>query len=98
MYPLEKMKIPPQIEGDVDDIPPAAHGFMSGQLLNETEEGRRGMWQAYYASVTFMDEQLGKVLDELDRQGLSDSTAIFFHDGPWIPPGGAWFLAEIQSS
>ena len=35
------------------------------------------MWQAYYASVTFMDEQLGKVLDELDRQELSDSTAIF---------------------
>ena len=36
------------------------------------------MWQAYYAAVTFMDEQLGKVLDELDRQGLTESTAIVF--------------------
>ena len=36
------------------------------------------MWQAYYASVTFMDEQLGRVLDELDSQGLTDSTAIVF--------------------
>ena len=36
------------------------------------------MWQAYYGSVTFMDEQLGKVLDELERLGLRDSTAIVF--------------------
>jgi len=78
LYPLEKMKVPPLIEGDLDDIPPAAHGIQNGELLNETEEGRRGMWQAYYASVSFMDEQLGKVLDELDRQGLTDSTAIVF--------------------
>jgi iduronate 2-sulfatase len=78
LYPLEKMLVPPLIEGDLDDIPPAAHGIQDGELLNKTEEGRRGMWQAYYASVTFMDAQLGKVLDELDRQGLTDSTAIVF--------------------
>ena len=98
MYPLEKMKIPPQIEGDVDDIPPAAHGFMSGQLLNETEEGRRGMWQAYYASVTFMDEQLGKVLDELDRQGLSDSTVIFFttDHGYHLGEHGFWQKSNLH--
>jgi iduronate 2-sulfatase len=98
MYPLEKMKVPLQIEGDVDDIPPAAHGFMSGQLLNETEEGRRGMWQAYYASVTFMDEQLGKVLDELDRQGLSDSTAIFFttDHGYHLGEHGFWQKSNLH--
>ena len=78
MYPLEKMQVPPLIEGDLADIPSAAYGIQNGELLNKTEEGRRGMWQAYYASVTFMDEQLGKVLDEMDRQGLTDSTAIVF--------------------
>ncbi|MDC1490262.1 sulfatase [bacterium] len=98
IYPLEKMQIPPQIEGDVDDIPPAAHGFMSGQLLNETEEGRRGMWQTYYASVSFMDEQLGKVLDELDRQGLSDSTAIFFttDHGYHLGEHGFWQKSNLH--
>jgi iduronate 2-sulfatase len=86
------------IEGDVDDIPIAAHGFMSGQLLNETEEGRRGMWQAYYASVTFMDEQLGKVLDELERQGLSDSTAIFFttDHGYHLGEHGFWQKSNLH--
>jgi len=78
MYPLEKMQVPPIIAGDLDDIPRPAYGINGGDLLNKSEKGRREMWQAYYASVTFMDEQLGKVLDELDRQGLTDSTAIVF--------------------
>jgi len=77
MYPQEKMKIPPQIAGDLDDIPPAGRGS-DGKGLNEMEESRRRMWQAYYGSVTFMDEQLGKVLDELERLRLRDSTAIVF--------------------
>jgi iduronate 2-sulfatase len=97
MYPLEKMKIPPMIEGDLDDIPQAAYGNM-GHGLNETEEGRRGMWQAYYASVTFMDEQLGKVLDELERQGLSDSTAIFFttDHGYHLGEHGFWQKSNLH--
>ena len=78
MYPLEKMQVPPIIAGVLDDIPRPANGINGGDLLNKSEKGRREMWQAYYASVTFMDEQLGKVLDELDRQGLTDSTAIVF--------------------
>ncbi|MDG1356012.1 MAG: sulfatase [Opitutales bacterium] len=78
LYPVNQMKLPPIIAGDLDDIPRAAYGINGGDLLNKSEKGRREMWQAYYASVTFMDEQLGKVLDELDRQGLTDSTAIVF--------------------
>ena len=97
MYALEKMKIPPMIKGDLDDIPPAAYGNM-GHGLNETEEGGRGMWQAYYASVSFMDEQLGKVLDELERQGLSDSTAIFFttDHGYHLGEHGFWQKSNLH--
>jgi len=97
MYPLEKMKIPPQIEGDLNDIPQSAYGNM-GHGLNESEEGRRGMWQAYYASVSFMDEQLGKVLDELDRQGLSDSTAIVFttDHGYHLGEHGFWQKSNLH--
>ena len=36
------------------------------------------MWQAYYGSVSFMDVQLGRVLDELERLELRSSTAIVF--------------------
>jgi len=77
MYPQQEMKIPPLIEGDLNDIPQAGRGS-DGKGLNDMEESRRRMWQAYYASVTFMDEQVGRVLDELERLGLRESTAIVF--------------------
>ena len=77
MYPQEDMDIPPQIDGDIDDIPQAGRG-PDGAGLNNMEESRRRMWQAYYGSVTFMDEQLGRVIDALDELGLRESTAIIF--------------------
>ena len=32
----------------------------------------------YYAATTYMDAQVGRVLDELDRLGLRDSTIVVF--------------------
>jgi iduronate 2-sulfatase len=77
MHPLEKIKIPPQIPGDRDDIPKAGHGH-DGKGLENLKDERRRMWQGYYATVSFMDEQLGRLIDELDRLGLRESTAIIF--------------------
>lgn len=34
--------------------------------------------QEYYAIITHMDEQIGRILDELDRTGQADNTWIFF--------------------
>jgi iduronate 2-sulfatase len=97
LYPQEKMKIPPQIEGDLDDIPPAGRGS-DGRGLNDREESRRRMWQAYYASASFMDEQLGRVLDELERLGLRDSTAIVFttDHGYHLGEHGFWQKANLH--
>lgn len=97
MYPQEKMKIPPLIPGDLDDIPLAGRGA-DGKGLNEMEESRRRMWQAYYGSVSFMDEQVGRVLDELDRLGLRDSTAILFttDHGYHLGEHGFWQKANLH--
>lgn len=32
----------------------------------------------YYAAITALDEQLGRILDELEKSGLSDSTIVVF--------------------
>lgn len=97
MYPQRKMKIPPQIEGDLDDIPKAGHG-PDGKGLNEMEESRRRMWQAYYGSVSFMDRQVGRVIDELERLGLRDSTAIVFttDHGYHLGEHGFWQKANLH--
>jgi len=34
---------------------------------------------AYYAATSFMDAQFGKVLDELDRLGLAENTAVLLY-------------------
>jgi len=97
MYPQNKMKIPPQIEGDLDDIPSAGHGS-DGAGLNEMEESRRRMWQAYYGAVSFMDQQIGRVIDELDRLGLRNSTAIVFttDHGYHLGEHGFWQKANMH--
>lgn len=41
-----------------------------------TDAYARKLVHAYYASVSYVDAQIGKVLDELERQGLADNTIV----------------------
>jgi iduronate 2-sulfatase len=80
LYPHDQMSLPHVPEGDLDDIPPAGISGSNSERngLAEHPDNQRRMWSGYRASVTFMDAQLGRVLDELDRLGLAESTAIVF--------------------
>ncbi len=45
---------------------------------------QRAMRQAYYAAVSWMDEQIGRVLDKLEALNLADSTVVLIHgDHGW---------------
>lgn len=49
-----------------------------------SEAKQRECIHGYWASVSFTDAQLGKVLDELERQGLAeDTTIVFWGDNGW---------------
>ncbi len=78
-YPLDTLKLTEVPEGDRDDIPAAAiphniplpdYGLPKSDLLKSL--------QAYYASVSLVDAQIGRLLDALDRLALSDHTIIVF--------------------
>src|SRR5690606_23151109 len=43
-----------------------------------SDELKQEAAQAYYASISFMDAQVGKIISALDRLGLADSTIIVF--------------------
>ena len=78
-YPREKMRIVPDIKADRADIPPAAiPEFRRLEHDNLTDDQRRDALQGYYASISFMDAQVGRVVDALDRLGLAESTIIVF--------------------
>lgn len=57
-----------------------------------TPESAREMKRAYWASTSFMDEQLGRVMDALKRNKLEDNTiVVFFGDhGYHLGEKGKW--------
>ena len=81
LYPLEEIELPEKREGDWEDMPPLAETSSNSERTSGSPkypDNQKRMWAGYYASVTFMDEQVGRVLDELDRLGLRESTAVVF--------------------
>jgi iduronate 2-sulfatase len=77
-YPPEEMPLHDDVEADVADLPPAAlqSHKKEHELLND--DLRRQAIQAYYASTTFMDAQVGKVLKTLRETGLDRNTIVVF--------------------
>ena len=74
------MTPPKSVPDDLDDMPklaiPKSRSALNG--IDKYPDNQKRMWSSYYASVSFMDEQVGRVLDELDRLGLREKTAIVF--------------------
>jgi iduronate 2-sulfatase len=79
-YPHSKIEVPHVPEGDLDDMPrQGISGSNSKKAgLAHYPENQQRMWSGYYAAVTFMDQQVGRILNEIDSLGLADSTAIVF--------------------
>lgn len=48
----------------------------TGERLNYTPEEMQLTTRQYYAAITGMDEQFGRLIEELKRQGLYDDTVI----------------------
>lgn len=77
-YPREQMPVVQGVAEDQKDLPAPALGSYKREQDKLTDDLRRECLQAYYASISFMDVQVGRVLDALDRSGLSDRTIIVF--------------------
>lgn len=78
MYPRDAIELPTLSEADRSRTPEAAYRSSHKEQDSMSDERRREAIQAYHAATTFMDAQVGHVLDALDRLGLSDNTVVVF--------------------
>ncbi|PAY19743.1 iduronate-2-sulfatase [Rhodopirellula sp. SM50] len=94
MYPLDTMSLPYAPPGDRDDIPTAAFAHNCPvPNYNLDPLTLRKATQAYYACVSFIDAQVGRLLDAVERLGLAENTIVVFwsdhgyhlgeHNGIW---------------
>ena len=93
LYPADSLALPPLKDDDRSDVPGFAwylHWKLPEPRLSWLR--REGQWRplvrAYLASISFMDSQVGRVLDALDASGRADNTVVVL----WSDHG--WHLGE----
>ena len=99
-YPWEKIELPELPKNDLSDIPKLGQSkhMNSNNPIGKHINNQKRMWSAYYATVQFMDEQVGRILDEVERLGLKDNTAIVFlsDHGYHLGEHGFWEKSNLH--
>ncbi len=97
MYPLENVSLPQSYQQPKTTPSKAFHNF--GELRTYSNVPKKGplntemakeLIQGYYACVSFVDAQIGKLLHELEKEGLAENTIVVL----WGDHG--WNLGEHQ--
>jgi uncharacterized sulfatase len=79
MYPPEKIRLP-AIPANLSELfPRPALATHKPAELGMSDDLRRRAIQAYHAATTFMDAQVGHLLEALDRLELAEKTVVIFH-------------------
>ena len=81
MHPLETIKTPPYLSDDLNDIPNVGLQINDLPMMPSTEWAiESGEWkkivQAYLACMSYVDYELGRVLDALESSDYADNTVI----------------------
>ncbi len=77
LYPLDKIILPTVPEGYRQTVPRVAFTYKPEEEAMD-DSLRKQAIQAYDASTSFMDAQVGRVLEALDRLKLTDNTIVVF--------------------
>ncbi|MCM8532262.1 MAG: sulfatase [Lentisphaeraceae bacterium] len=88
LYPLESLKLPPHQANDLDDLSSVGKKWAQGAITAGSHATTKPQWkqavQAYLACVSFVDAQVGKVLDYIEQSAYSENTIIvLFSDHGW---------------
>lgn len=87
LHPLDKVQLPKVLDTDLEDVP-AAGVKMAKPDGDHKKIVAAGQWkeavQAYLACCTYVDVQLGRLLEALEASGQADNTVvILWSDHGW---------------
>ncbi|AMV31060.1 Arylsulfatase [Pirellula sp. SH-Sr6A] len=92
-FPLSTIQIPSVLESDLSDVPSAGvkmatQGGDHAAVL-KADQWKKGV-QAYLATISFLDDQVGRLLDGLENSPRKNKTIVVW----WTDHG--WHLGEKQ--
>ncbi|MBI1176922.1 sulfatase-like hydrolase/transferase [bacterium] len=94
MYPMDQIELP-ELAADTTNRYPrlALASTRPWPYFGVTKDQARESKRAYYAAISFVDAQIGKILDAVERLGLRDNTIIVFWSdhGYHLGEHGLWF-------
>ena len=92
LYNFDDVQLPKSLPSDLPAIPEPAYDYWEPNYGLDSEKLRTFL-KAYLATISFMDAQVGRLLDALDRLNLTDNTiVVFLSDHGWLlgEHGGQW--------
>ena len=100
MYDRESIPAPARRDGELDDLPPHMRLMYETDLWNSgrrfatkmPDEQMREITAITYGMVSFIDEQVGRILDSLDELGLAENTVVVFTADHGDLLGDHWLL------
>jgi len=79
MYTVEDMPLG-IMSAPAKPVAPNVRGVMNwSNLKGMTEKQKKQMTQYYYASITQIDEMVGRILKMLEEKGIADTTWVIYH-------------------
>ena len=99
LYNRESIYVPQSSDSYLTTLPvPAAKSVRAKKnQLNLPDTLAQEIKEAYYATISFVDAQVGRVLDKLEETGLDQNTIVVFTSDHGYHMGGAWSLAKTNA-
>jgi len=96
MYQVDDIQVPPFDPSELKSAPRIAYDTMDPNYGMTPQQHREAV-RAYYAAISFVDAQVGRLLDALQRLDLAkDTTIVFWADhGFMVGEHGQWEKTKL---
>ena len=105
MYDPEDVELPTRREGELDDLPPFYQDVYEGDFFQlqglytdpgpeVQEEAIKEIIATTYGMVSYIDHELGRVMNVLEEQGLREDTIVIFVSDHGEMMGDHWMIRK----